>query len=160
MSRPAAESVGTESITESITESVGTESAHVEPRTVESPGTEPVDAGRLADRIAAAVTACPDVARLSAGPVATYLPGRSVPGVAVRDEEIRVAVVARYGRPLAEIAEQVRAAVAPLVPARRVDVTIDDLAIGDEEYDQPPAPAPASGVAVGGDGEGGGPGVA
>ncbi|GAA2757406.1 Asp23/Gls24 family envelope stress response protein [Actinopolymorpha rutila] len=121
MSRQAAESVGTE------------------PRSVESPGAEPVDAGRLADRIAAAVTACPEVARLSAGPVATYLPGRSVPGVAVRDDEVRVAVVARYGRPLAEIAEQVRAAVVPLVSARRVDVTIDDLAMGDEEQDGRPA---------------------
>ncbi|SDR95117.1 hypothetical protein [Actinopolymorpha singaporensis] len=112
----------------------------------ESLGTEPVDAGRLADLIAAAVGACPDVARLSAGPVATYLPGRSVPGVAVRDGEVRVAVVARYGRPLAEIAEQVRAAVAPLVPARRVDVTIDDLAIGDEEQERRPASDSAAGA--------------
>ncbi len=131
MSRPTAESAGVQS--------VGSE-----PVDVESLGIETVDAGRLADLIAVAVTACPDVARLSAGPVATYLPGRSVPGVAVRDEEVRVAVVARYGRPLAEVAEQVRAAVAPLVPPRRVDVTIDDLAIGDEERE---------------DGEGRGPGV-
>jgi hypothetical protein len=41
-------------------------------------------AGRLAERIAAAVADCPSVARLATGPAATYLPGRIVPGVAVR----------------------------------------------------------------------------
>lgn len=134
---------------------LGVGSAGAEP--VEfSESAESTDAGRVADRIAAAITACPDVARLSAGPVATYLPGRSVPGVAVRDEEVRVAVVARYGRPLAEVAEQVRAAVTPLVPGRRVDVSIDDLAIGDEEPDRRQGPGSAGGR----DGEGRGPGVA
>jgi hypothetical protein len=37
-------------------------------------------------------------------------------------------VVARYGPPLAQVAEQVRQAVEPLVPGRVVDVVIGDIA--------------------------------
>ncbi|GAA0338942.1 hypothetical protein NE235_27605 [Actinoallomurus spadix] len=87
------------------------------------------EAGSLADRISAAVAACPLVARLAEGPIGTYLPGRSVRGVAVGDGEVRVAVVARYGRPLAEVADQVRAAARSVVPEWRVDVAIDDIEI-------------------------------
>jgi hypothetical protein len=89
--------------------------------------TEP---GALADQIAGAVTRCPDVAGLTETPgipVATYLPGRTVSGVAVRAGEVEISVVARYGRPLPQIAEQVRQAVAPLVPGRAVDVVIADI---------------------------------
>ncbi|WP_239137009.1 hypothetical protein [Sphaerisporangium rufum] len=93
------------------------------------PVTAAGDTGEPADRIAAAVTGCPDVAGLARGPLATYLAGRTVPGVAVRDDAIEVAVVARYGRPLAEIAEQVRAAVAPLAGGRPVDVRVDDISM-------------------------------
>jgi hypothetical protein len=84
----------------------------------------------LADRIAAAVTSCPDVAGLTqvAGmPVATYLPGRTVSGVAVRPAEVEICVVARYGLPLPQVAAQVRQAVEPLVPGRVVDVVIADI---------------------------------
>ena len=85
----------------------------------------------LADRIAAAVTRCPGVARLTQipdMPVATYLPGRTVSGVAVRPAEVEICVVARYGPPLPQIAAQVRQAVEPLVPGRVVDVVIGDIA--------------------------------
>lgn len=88
------------------------------------------ESGALADQIAEAVTRCPDVAGLTEVPgipVATYLPGRTVSGVAVRAGEVEVSVVARYGRPLREIAGQVRLAVAPLVPGRVVDVVIADI---------------------------------
>ncbi|MEV5703596.1 hypothetical protein [Actinoallomurus sp. NPDC052274] len=88
-----------------------------------------VEAGRLADRIRERVTACASVARLAEGPVATYLPGRSVQGVAVGEGEVRVAVVAVYGRPLAEIAAEVRRAARSVVPEWRVDVAIDDIEI-------------------------------
>ncbi|GAA5041961.1 hypothetical protein GCM10023259_011200 [Thermocatellispora tengchongensis] len=84
----------------------------------------------LAGEMAEAVRRCPDVAALSLGPfgtVATYLPGVKVSGVAVRDGEIDIAIVARYGRPLPEIADEVRDAVAPLAGGRRVNVAIDDL---------------------------------
>lgn len=90
----------------------------------------PTSAQQLADQIAEVVVAtCPAVAGLAAGPVATYLPGRTVPGVAIRDDAVLVAVVAWYGTPLADVAEQVRGAVHPLVPLRRIDVSIDDLAV-------------------------------
>ena len=84
----------------------------------------------LADRVAAAVTRCPDVARLTqipGMPVATYLPGRTVSGVAVRPAEVEICVVARYGPPLPQVAGQVRQAVEPLVPGRVVDVVIADI---------------------------------
>jgi hypothetical protein len=84
----------------------------------------------LADRIAAAVTGCPDVAGLTqvpGMPVATYLPGRTMSGVAVRSAEVEICVVARYGPPLPQVAVQVRQAVQPLVPGRVVDVVIADI---------------------------------
>jgi hypothetical protein len=99
-------------------------------------GDAPVDtpAGRdiaateqRATRIARAVTRCPDVARLSPGPAATYLPHRTIPGVVLAEGVARVAVVARYGRPLPEVADEVRAAVRQAVPDLRVDVLIEDV---------------------------------
>jgi len=93
------------------------------------------DVGELADSIAAAVTRLPAVAGLaqvSGVPVATYLPGRTVSGVAVRADEIEICVVAWYGESLPEVAEQIRQAVEPLAPDRRVDVLIADLTSPDE----------------------------
>ncbi|WP_311922277.1 hypothetical protein [Microbispora sp. H10836] len=89
-----------------------------------------VSARRLADR----VLSCPDVAGLSRGPfgvVATYLPGGQVAGVAIRDDAIEVDVVARYGRPLPEVADLVRDAIGGLAGGRRVDVTIADVVTDD-----------------------------
>ncbi|WP_261555969.1 hypothetical protein, partial [Frankia tisae] len=110
------------------------------------------------DRVAAAVTACPGVARLVATPtpgllsiparvgagdrgpvaeVATYLPRRRVAGVRVRDDRIVVQVDCRYGEPLADLAGRIRAAVLCAAPdCPRVDVVIRDL-------DPPDGPAPA-----------------
>jgi uncharacterized alkaline shock family protein YloU len=83
--------------------------------------------GRLADAVAAAVRGCSAVARLAVGPVATYLPGRLIRGVAVRDGEVRVAVVARYGPPLPQVAADVRGAVRRVDPGLRVEVMIEDI---------------------------------
>jgi hypothetical protein len=96
-------------------------------------GRDTAEAGLLADRIAAAVAGCGAVAALADGPVATYLPGRTVPGVAVRDDLVVVAVVARLGRPLAEAAGQVRAAVGGVAPGIAVDVYIDDIQLPDAD---------------------------
>jgi hypothetical protein len=94
-------------------------------------GDRPLDqVAELADRIAAAVTRCPDVAGLTeipGMPVATYLPGRTVSGVAVRSAEVEISVVARIGPPLPQVAARVRQAVEPLVPGRVVDVVIADI---------------------------------
>ncbi|WP_307801150.1 hypothetical protein [Microbispora triticiradicis] len=87
-----------------------------------------------ARRIAERVLSCPDVAGLSRGPfgaVATYLPGDLVPGVAVRDDVIEVHVVARYGRPLPEVAELIRDAIGDLAAGRRMDVAIAGLVTSD-----------------------------
>ena len=82
------------------------------------------------DALAAAALACPHVVRLSggrAGEVATYLPGRRVSGVRVSESEVAVHVVARFGPTCAQVAEQVRAALRPLVGDQPVTVGIDDL---------------------------------
>lgn len=86
-------------------------------------------AGRLAERIAAEVTGCPSVARLAAGPIATYLPGRTVPGVAVREDGVRIAVVAALGSRPAQVAGDVRDAALRVVPRDRIDVLIDDIEV-------------------------------
>ena len=97
---------------------------------------DPAEVAGLADRIVGAVTGCAAVAGLAeapGGPVATYLPGRTVSGVAVRAGEVEVCVVARYGQPLQAVAAQVRQAVAALVPDRVVDVVIGDIAEAEAE---------------------------
>ncbi len=92
-----------------------------------------VEAG-TADAIVAAVSACPAVASLHGGGLrrtATYLPGRLIEGVHLDDARVRVSVVAVARVPVAEVAEQIRAAVAPLVPGLVVDVHIADLRLPD-----------------------------
>ncbi|WP_082127034.1 hypothetical protein [Allosalinactinospora lopnorensis] len=93
-------------------------------------------AGDVADRekagreIAAKVRGLPDVAGLSSGPFGTLsmpVPGGRVEGVVLRDGSVRVGVVARFGRPLPEIAGDVRDAVLEVVPDHRVHVSIEDL---------------------------------
>lgn len=84
---------------------------------------------RLADEVAAAVSKVRGVARLMPGPVATYLPGRTVSGVAVRDGTVVIRVAARYGESLPEVADQVRAASRKAAPDLRVDVLIDDVEV-------------------------------
>lgn len=87
--------------------------------------------GEAARVIADAVRACPDVAALSRGPFGTfgtYLAGGLVAGVAVREDEVEVHVVARYGPPLPETAERVRAAATPYADGRPVTVVVDDIA--------------------------------
>lgn len=90
---------------------------------------EATSAGTLADTVAAAVLAVPGVVALhmgTFGEVATYLPGRSVIGIRIRDEEIEVHVVLEWGSPVLATADAIRAVVVPLV-ARRVDVVIQDV---------------------------------
>jgi len=96
------------------------------------------------DAVAAIVRGCAGVSALDSGPfgeVASYLPGRIVPGVAVDDSRIRVQVRSAWGVPATDVAAQITAAVAPLAGPRPVDVTIADI-------DDPPAAQP-TGVADG-----------
>ncbi len=91
------------------------------------------------DAVAAATVACPSVTHLVGGAVgeqvATYLPGRRVAGVRVRSDEVEVHVAVRWGVTAAEVAAEVRAAVAPLVGRRAVAVAVDD--IGDPQGELP-----------------------
>jgi hypothetical protein len=92
-----------------------------------APGMDIAATEQLANRIASAVGKIPDIARLSPGPSGTYLPHRTIPGVVLTDGTARVAVVARYGRPLREVADEVRAEVRRAVPDIQVDVVIEDI---------------------------------
>ncbi|WP_242454113.1 Asp23/Gls24 family envelope stress response protein [Bailinhaonella thermotolerans] len=91
------------------------------------------DDGEVARRAVERATACPGVAGMSRGMfgvAATYLPGGTVDGVMVRDDEVEVHIVARPERPLPEIAEDVRAAVAKEIPGRPVHVYVEDIEPG------------------------------
>ena len=83
----------------------------------------------LADTVAAAVAAVPGVAGLHPGPhgeVASYLPGRRVPGVRLRPDRCEVHVSLVWGAPVPRTADAVRAAVQRLT-GTPVDVTVEDV---------------------------------
>jgi hypothetical protein len=82
------------------------------------------------DAVATAVRACPAVEDLDGGrwgEVATYLPGRRVPGVRVAADAVLVQVRGRWGVPAVEVATRIRRILAALVAGRRVDVVLADL---------------------------------
>lgn len=86
--------------------------------------------GTPADLVAAAVLEVPGVAGLHGGvlgEVATYLPGRRVPGVRLGDGATDVHVVLGWGAPIAATTDAVRGAVRALVPGA-VHVTVEDVA--------------------------------
>ncbi|MEV5572563.1 hypothetical protein AB0L06_21165 [Spirillospora sp. NPDC052269] len=94
----------------------------------------------MAERVAAAVSALPGVAGLATGclpPVAGLQVGVPMSGVSVWDDAVEIGVVARFGRPLEELADDVRAVARPLAGDRRVDVLIADIAdiVEDDETD-------------------------
>jgi hypothetical protein len=91
------------------------------------------------DAVAAAVRACPGVEALRGGgpaEVATYLPGRRIVGVQVTPAGLVVAVRGRWGVPATVLAGQIRDVVAALVPGRRVEVRLVEVA-------DPPGPPTA-----------------
>lgn len=82
------------------------------------------------DIIAGATVACPAVMGMHGGGprvIATYLPGRRVEGVRVEDDHVLVSVVLRYGVPVRSLEAQVRAALAPHVGGRSIDVHVADI---------------------------------
>jgi hypothetical protein len=99
----------------------------VAPGTPEAPGLGP-----LPERIAEELLAHPGVAALSGGPygtVASYLPGRRLPGIVLGegDEPDRIAVVLHYGAPVEKTAAELRRIVARAHGSRRVDVIVTDV---------------------------------
>ena len=104
--------------------------------------------GISVDAVAAAAARCAGVAALDSGQfgeVASYLPGRQVPGVVVRPDSVLVQVRSRWGVPAADLLAQITAAVAPAAAGRRVDVVIGD--IDDPPGDEPPSAGPVLPVA-------------
>lgn len=87
------------------------------------------------EAVAAAVLGCPLIAGLTGGrfgEIATYRAGGRILGVRQVGDEVEVHVVARWGAPLPEVAEAVRAAAAPHAAGRVVAVFIDDIEVPGE----------------------------
>ena len=87
------------------------------------------DPAGLVDRIGEAVLAVPGVTGLSGGPfgvAATYLPGRRVVGIRQRDDRTEVHVTVGSGRPVRQVADDVRRAVRSVVDLP-VHVTGEDV---------------------------------
>ena len=85
--------------------------------------------------LAAAVLAHPGVARLDGGPfgtVASFLPGRRVDGVriGVGAEPVELAVVARLGTPLPQLAAELGAIVHRVCGPVAIEVTFSDVEVG------------------------------
>ncbi|MEO7262622.1 MAG: Asp23/Gls24 family envelope stress response protein [Jatrophihabitantaceae bacterium] len=83
------------------------------------------------DAVAAAVRGCPAVDDLDGGrldAVATYLPGRRVPGIRIVDDRIEVHVRGVWDQPVSLIARQVQGVLAPLTGGRIIDVVLTDVA--------------------------------
>lgn len=90
------------------------------------------------DALAGRVGACPSVARLGSprpGGTTTYLPGRRVAGLRISTDRIAVEVVARWGFSVADIAADIRRAVATVAPDRKVDVTVADVELPGSEQE-------------------------
>ncbi len=87
------------------------------------------------EAVAAAALGCPHIADLTGGrfgEVATYRPGRRITGVREVDGTVEVHVVAKWGSPLPEVAEVVRAAVTPHAAGAPVAVFVDDIELPEE----------------------------
>ena len=85
--------------------------------------------------VAAAVTAVPGVARMSAGPTEqfrSYLPGgATVHGVRFDDDVLLINVVALWGVSLDDLGARIREAVTAWSGTREVVVAVDDLDVPD-----------------------------
>ena len=105
------------------------------------------------EAIAAAALGCPLIADLTGGrfgEVATYAPGRRILGVRIVDGVVELHVVAKWGAPLPEVAEVVRAAVAPHAAGLPVSVFVDDIQLPDElrPQSEPPPALPEAPVVI------------
>jgi hypothetical protein len=97
----------------------------------EAPGTSValID-GIDVDAVAAAVTACPGVSALFGGrgdAIATYLPGRRVPGVEVQPSTVTIHVRSRWGIPAPQLLTQIGTAISPLLRGHRLEVVVADI---------------------------------
>jgi hypothetical protein len=82
------------------------------------------------DAVAAIVRGCAGVAGLDGGrfgEVASYLPGRTVAGVVVSGDRVRVQVRSRWGVPAPALGLTITQALRPVTGNRPVDVVIADI---------------------------------
>ena len=87
------------------------------------------------EAVAAAALGSPLIAGLTGGrfgEVATYLPGRRILGVREADGTVEIHVVAKWGRPLPEVADVVRQAVAAHTDGTPVAVFVDDIELPED----------------------------
>lgn len=92
------------------------------------PATTP-EPGDVAELVAETVLSVAGVAALNSGPfgeIATYLPGRRIPGIRIGAGRCAVHLTAEYPADLSAVADAVRAAVETVV-GPPVDVTIEDV---------------------------------
>ena len=84
------------------------------------------------EAVAAAALGSPLISGLTGGrfgEIATYLPGRRILGVRQVDGVVEVHVVAKWGAPLPEVAEVLRAAVAPHAGGLPVTIFVEDIEV-------------------------------
>jgi hypothetical protein len=82
------------------------------------------------EAVSAAAAGCPGVSALDGGrfgEVASYRPGRQVPGVVVRENSVLIQVRSRWGVPAGDLLGQITAAVSPFTGHRRVELVIGDI---------------------------------
>jgi hypothetical protein len=100
------------------------------------------------DAVAAAVRGCPAVDDLDGGRlggVATYLPGRRVPGIRIDGDRIEVHVRGVWDQPVTVIAGQIRGVLTSLTGGRIIDVVLTDVAEPGHPAAQLSLPAAAPG---------------
>jgi hypothetical protein len=85
-----------------------------------------------AEAVAEAVGGVPVVRLHERSAAGTHLAGRRVHGVRVHGQDVEVHVATVWPTTVAEAADAVRAALAPL-PIGTVDVTIDDIVLPDDD---------------------------
>ena len=109
------------------------------------------------DAVASVVRACPGVSDLADGrfgDATSYLPGRRLTGVAVREDAVRISVRAKWGVTASDLLHQITLALRPIVSDRRIEVVIAEIDdppwLAEQEPLALPAGPPAS-VLVGAD---------
>ena len=96
------------------------------------------------DSVAAAVTACPGVSALFGGrgdTIASYLPGRRVPGVEVSGDTVNVTVRSRWDTTAPDLLTQVSTAVSPILHGKRLNIIVADIDDPESTQTFPSAPA-------------------
>jgi hypothetical protein len=82
------------------------------------------------DAVAAAVTACPGVSALFGGrgdAIASYLPGRRVPGVEVSGGTVGITVRSRWDTTAPALLTQISNAVSPILHGNRLRIIVADI---------------------------------